>query len=169
MPIFPIRTHGDPVLRIKAAPVGEIDGGVHRLVEDMIETMYAAPGVGLAAPQIGISRRVVVFDAQDGKGAQVLINPVLVESSGAYEFEEGCLSVPGHFFAITRPALASARGLDLDGAEVEYSGDGLLGRVLQHELDHLDGMLLIERLDPPTRKLALRRLREEALGLVEQE
>jgi peptide deformylase len=169
MPIIPIRTFGDPVLRIKAATVREIDAGVHRLVEDMIETMHAAPGVGLAAPQIGISRRVVVFDAQDGKGAQVLINPVIVETSGAFEFEEGCLSVPGHFFPITRPAVASARGLDLDGNEVEHSGDGLLGRVLQHELDHLEGKLLVERLDPRTRKAALRRLREEALGLVERE
>jgi peptide deformylase len=167
MPIYPIRTFGDPVLRTTAHTVAEIDDGIRRLVEDMIETMYAAPGVGLAAPQIGVPRRVVVFDAQDGQGVRILINPVLVETSGAFEFEEGCLSVPGHFWPITRPANARARGLDLRGAEVEFAGDGLLGRVLQHELDHLNGRLLIDRLDPRTRKLALKTLRNEALGLNE--
>jgi peptide deformylase len=167
MPVFPIRTFGDPVLRTPAASVTDIDDGVRRLVEDMIETMYAAPGVGLAAPQIGVSRRVVVFDAQDNLGARVLINPVMVETSGSWEFEEGCLSVPGRWYPITRPAFALAKGLDLDGMEVEYSGDELMGRVLQHELDHLEGMLLIERLSNRARKQALRELREEGLSVGE--
>lgn len=165
MAILPIRTFGDPVLRIPAAPVGEIDDGVRKLVADMIETMYAAPGVGLAAPQIGVSRRVAVFDAQDGLGARVLINPEIVSAEGEWEYEEGCLSVPGHFWPITRPAIAVARGLDLGGETVEYSGDDLMGRVLQHEVDHLEGVLLIERLERKVRKQALRDLREEALGL----
>jgi peptide deformylase len=165
MPLYPIRTFGDPVLRLKAAPVREIDDSVRRLAEDMIETMYAAPGVGLAAPQVGISRAVIVFDAQDELGARVLINPELVEASGQFEFEEGCLSVPGHFWPIVRPEYARLRGIDLEGNQVEHAGTGLMGRVLQHEFDHLQGTLLIERLDRRTRKQALRELREQALGL----
>lgn len=165
MALFPIRRFGDPVLRMPAAPVREIDAGVRKLVTDMIETMYAAPGVGLAAPQIGVPRAVIVFDAQDGEGARVLINPELVESDGEYEYEEGCLSVPGHYWPITRPGYVRARGLDLEGNTVEYFGEGLLGRVLQHEIDHLRGILLIERLEKKVRKQALKSLREEALGL----
>ena len=165
MATFPIRRFGDPVLRMPASPVKEIDTGVRKLVTDMIETMYAAPGVGLAAPQIGVSRAVIVFDAQDEKGARVLINPELIESDGEYEYEEGCLSVPGHYWPITRPGYVRARGLSLDGEEVEYFGEGLLGRVLQHEIDHLRGILLIERLEKKVRKQALKSLREEALGL----
>lgn len=165
MALFPIRRFGDPVLRMPASPVKEIDTGVRKLVTDMIETMYAAPGVGLAAPQIGVSRAVIVFDAQDEKGARVLINPELVESDGDYEYEEGCLSVPGHYWPITRPGYVRARGLNLDGEAVEYFGEGLLGRVLQHEIDHLRGILLIERLEKKVRKQALKTLREEALGL----
>lgn len=148
-----------------ASPVKEIDTGVRKLVTDMIETMYAAPGVGLAAPQIGVSRAVIVFDAQDEKGARVLINPELVESDGDYEYEEGCLSVPGHYWPITRPVYVRARGLNVEGETVEYFGEGLLGRVLQHEIDHLRGILLIERLEKKVRKQALKTLREEALGL----
>lgn len=163
MAVFPIRTFGDPVLRTRAGEVDEIDDKIRRLVEDMIETMYEAPGVGLAAPQIGISKRVVVFDA--GNGPKVLINPVLLETSGEWTFDEGCLSVPGYFWPIRRPGFARARGLDEYGRKVEYAGEELLGRVLQHEIDHLEGMLLIERLDRRTRKKALRDLREEALGL----
>jgi len=165
MPILPIRTFGDPVLRSPAEPVAVIDDGVRKLVEDMIETMYAAPGVGLAAPQVGVSRRVAVFDAHDGLGVRVLINPVVVETSGEWVFDEGCLSVPGYFWPITRPAFARARGLDLDGNPVEYAGEELLGRVLQHEIDHLDGMLLVERLDRRTRKQAMREIRAASLGL----
>jgi peptide deformylase len=166
--IFPIRTFGDPVLRLPAQPVKDIDEGVHRLVADLTETMYNAPGVGMAAPQIGVARAVIVFDAQDGQGAKVMINPELIETSGEYEFEEGCLSVPGYFWPIVRPGLARARGIDLDGNEVEYSGDELMGRVLQHEIDHLHGILLIERLDKKTRKQALRDLRNQTLGLAEK-
>lgn len=97
MAIFPIRTFGDPVLRTPAKPVEEIDDKIRTLIEDMIETMYDAPGVGLAAPQIGVSLRIAVFDANDGLGARAMINPVLVETAGEWEFEEGCLSVPGYW------------------------------------------------------------------------
>jgi peptide deformylase len=153
------------VLRARAEPVRDIDDAVRHLVDDMLETMYDAPGVGLAAPQIGISRQVVVFDA--GDGPHVLINPELLETEGSWSFDEGCLSVPGRFWEIERPAFARVRGLDLQGKEVEYAGDELLGRVLQHECDHLHGMLLIERLETKERKQALRDLRNEALGLTE--
>ena len=163
MAIFPIRTFGDPVLRVRTERVEVFDGALRRLADDMIETMYDAPGVGLAAPQIGVSKRICVFDA--GDGPQVLVNPEIVETSDEWEFDEGCLSVPGHYWPIARPAFARARGQDLDGAPLEFAGDELLGRVLQHETDHLNGMLLIERLDRPTRKAALRDIRNQALGL----
>lgn len=163
MAVFTIRTFGDPVLRAGADRVLEIDESVHRLVADMLETMYDAPGVGLAAPQIGVSRQVVVFDV--GEGPRELINPELVETEGEWSFEEGCLSVPGRFWPISRPGFARVRGLDLEGRDVEYAGDELLGRVLQHEVDHLNGLLLIERLDKKLRKEALRELRDAALGL----
>jgi peptide deformylase len=151
------------VLRAQAERVLDIDESIRHLVSDMFDTMYDAPGVGLAAPQIGVSRQVVVFDT--GEGPQVLINPALVESEGEWSFDEGCLSVPGRFWPITRPGFARVRGRDLEGHDVEYAGDELLGRVLQHEVDHLNGRLLIERLDNKLRKQALRDLREEALGL----
>ncbi len=165
MAIFPIRVFGDPVLRAEAAAVTEFDDALAKLVDDLIETMYDAPGVGLAAPQIGISKRVCVFDA--GDGPEALINPEIVETTGEWTFDEGCLSVPGYFWPITRPGFARARGRDLNGDEIEFAGEELLGRVLQHEIDHLDGMLLIERLEKRERKAALRSLRNDALGLVE--
>jgi len=165
MATYPIRTFGDPVLRLETKPVEEIDDAVRTLVSDLLETMYAAPGVGLAANQIGIARQVAVFDTQDELGPRVMINPVLVETSGNWEYEEGCLSVPGHYWDIIRPAFARVTSLDLNGNEVEYAGDELLGRVLQHEVAHLGGGLLIDALPKPVRKKALRDLRDEALGL----
>ena len=165
MAIYPIRTFGDPGLRMETKPVDEIDDAVRTLVQDMIDTMYDAPGVGLAANQIGVARRIAVFDSQDEEGARVMINPVVVERSGEWEFDEGCLSVPDKYYEITRPEFARVVATDLDGNEVEYAGDGLLGRVLQHEVDHLDGLLLFDRLPKRSRKRALKELREEALGL----
>lgn len=165
MAIYPIRTFGDPVLISPTKPVVEIDDAVRTLVQDMIETMYDAPGVGLAANQIGIQRSIAVFDAHDDLGPRVMINPEVVETSGEYEWEEGCLSVPGHYWQIVRPAFARVRALDLDGNDVEYAGDELLGRVLQHEVDHLNGDLLIDRLPKRMRKRAMKELREETLRL----
>jgi peptide deformylase len=164
MAIYPIRTFGDPVLRLETKPITGITDSVRTLAEDMIETMYDAPGVGLAANQIGISRRIAVFDAQDELGPRVMINPEIVETSGEIEQEEGCLSVPGYWWEITRPAFARVTALDIEGNEVEYSGDGLLGRVLQHEIGHLHGGLLLDVLPKRTRKKALKDLREDALG-----
>jgi len=165
MAIYPIRRFGDPVLRMETKPITEIDTAVHTLARDMIATMYDAPGVGLAANQIGITRRIAVFDANDDLGPRVMINPELVETAGEIEMDEGCLSVPGHWWEITRPAFARVKALDLDGHEVEYAGDGLIGRVLQHEVAHLEGGLLIDVLAKRVRKKALKDLREEALGL----
>ncbi|HEY5579055.1 MAG TPA: peptide deformylase [Acidimicrobiia bacterium] len=165
MAIYPIRTFGDPVLRIRAEAIADLDAGIRKLATDMIETMHDAPGVGLAAPQIGVAKRIFVFDIQDQAGTRVVINPELLETAGEAAMEEGCLSVPNRFWPVTRPAFARVRGLDLEGNEVIHEGEELLGRVLQHEFDHLEGMLVLERLPNRQRKEALKELREEALGL----
>lgn len=163
MPVFPIRTFGDPVLRTVAAPIDDFSSALERLIDDMLETMYEAPGVGLAAPQIGISKAIFVADI--GDGPFVMANPELVELSGSWTFDEGCLSVPGRFWPIKRQGYAKATGFGLDGHPIELDGDELMGRVLQHEIDHLNGMLLLERLSRRTKRQALRDLRDEALGL----
>lgn len=162
MAIFPIRVYPDPVLRMAAQPVTDIDADVRRLVDDMLETMYDAPGVGLAAPQIGVSLQVIVCDIGDGPFH--MINPVMEETSGSWVYEEGCLSVPEYYWPIKRASYARASGLDLDGKPVVYEGDELMGRVLQHELDHLAGTLLLRRLGRRTRKDALKTIREQGLG-----
>ena len=167
MATFAIRVFGDPVLRQRAIEVEEIDGKVAKLAEEMVETMYAAPGVGLAAPQVGIERRLFVYDV--GEGARTIVNPSIVESSGEWEYEEGCLSVPDLHWPIVRPNEVHLVGRDLDGNEISIEADELLGRVFQHEMDHLDGILLLERLDKDQRKEAMRILRGRTLedaGLV---
>ena len=164
MSTYPIRIFGDPVLRQRASEVEDVDGRLVRLVEDMVETMYAAPGVGLAAPQVGVERRLFVYDIGDGEGPKTLVNPVITESRGEWEFEEGCLSVPGLHWTIVRPKEVHLTGFDLDGNEVSIEADEYLARVLQHELDHLDGVLLLEHLDADARKEAMRTLRQRALG-----
>jgi len=163
MALFPIRTFGDPVLRAVAEPIADITSAIERLVADMYETMYEAPGVGLAAPQIGVSKAIFVADI--GDGPFVMINPEIVELGGEWTWDEGCLSVPEKFWPIARPGFARAQGLDLDGNEVTHEGEELMGRVLQHEIDHLKGILLLERLPRRVKKQALRDLRQEALGL----
>jgi peptide deformylase len=163
MAVYPIRTFPDPVLRIEAVTVTEFDNDLARLVDDMLETMYEAPGVGLAAPQIGVSKRVFVADVGDGPFA--MINPEIVATSGRWKFEEGCLSVPGRYWQISRAGHVRARGLDPDGQPVEYEGDELTGRVLQHEIDHLAGVLLLEHLARRTKRQVLKELREESLGV----
>lgn len=165
MAIFPIRTFGDPVLRTPARDVEDIDDRIRKLLDDMTETMYDAPGVGLAAPQIGVGLRVAVFDPGDGLGARAMVNPEILETEGEWEFEEGCLSVPGYWWTITRPAYAKIRALDGKGEEVIYEGDELTGRVLQHEYQHLDGVLIIDQLARRERKKVLKELSEQALGL----
>jgi peptide deformylase len=160
---YTIRLFGDPVLKQRASEVKNLDGTLARLAEDMITTMYAAPGVGLAAPQVGVQKRLFVYDI--GEGPQVIVNPVISESRGEWMFEEGCLSVPGLSWPIVRPNEVHLTGVDLDGNEVSIEADELLGRVFQHELDHLDGVLLLEHLEPDQQKDARRILRQRALGL----
>ncbi len=162
MSVLPIRVFGDPVLRERARPVEEFDGVLRRLAEDMIQTMHEAPGVGLAAPQVGVQKRLFVYDI--GEGPQTIINPVISEARGEWVYEEGCLSVPGLSWEIVRPKLIHLRGVDLDGNEVDIEADDIEARCFQHELDHLDGVLLLERLDADTRKLALKAIRENGIG-----
>jgi peptide deformylase len=158
---FNIRVVGDPVLRAEAAEITEIDGRVARLAHDMLETMYEAPGLGLAAPQIGVGKRLFVYDLDpEGRAdPHVLVNPRIVESDGEWTYQEGCLSIPGLSFEITRPKVVHLVGLDLDGNEVSIEADELTARLFQHELDHLDGVLMTERMDPDTKKLALKEIR----------
>jgi peptide deformylase len=161
---YAIRIVGDPVLTQRAGEVTDIDGRLAKLAEDMLETMYDAPGVGLAAPQIGVQKRFFVYDLGDGEGGQVLINPVITESSGEWEFTEGCLSVPGLHWDIVRPKEIHLTGLDIDGNEISFDADEYTARVFQHELDHLDGVLLLERLDEDQRKEAKRAVRRLQMG-----
>ncbi|HEV7862552.1 MAG TPA: peptide deformylase [Acidimicrobiia bacterium] len=162
MATFPIRVFGDLGLKQRCPDVTEFDGALARLADDMIETMYAAPGVGLAANQIGIQKRIFVYDA--GDGPFTVINPTIVESSEAWEYEEGCLSVPGMYFPISRPRCVTLQGFDLEGKQFAREGQDLLGRIFLHETDHLDGFLLLDRLEPDLRKEAMRHLRSGVAG-----
>jgi peptide deformylase len=155
---YDVRVFGDPVLRKVAEAVTDIDGRLAQLTEDMLETMYAEPGLGLAAPQIGVGKRFFVYDV--GEGPKVLINPVVQESRDEWLFEEGCLSVPGLSWEIVRPKEVHITGYDIDGNEVSIEADELLARLFQHEMDHLNGVLLIDHLEGETRKAAMRTLRE---------
>jgi peptide deformylase len=159
-----IRVFGDPVLKRPAAPVTDVNGGLANLVDAMYVTMYDAPGVGLAAPQVGVQRRFFVYDI--GEGPHALLNPEVVEATGEWSYEEGCLSLPGLAFEIVRPKVVTVKGQDLDGNDVTIEGDELLGRVFLHEIDHLDGVLMLERLDKPARKQAMRQLREQGMGVL---
>ncbi len=162
--IRPIVKYGDPVLTRPAASVTEVTDETRRLIDDMIETMYAAPGIGLAAPQIGVALRVCVIDITGGRrGGEVitLVNPEFVERTGMQLEEEGCLSLPGHNATVARPERAVVRGLDRNGLEITIDGTGLLARALQHELDHLDGTLFVNRLRGLTRDLILRKVRKQ--------
>jgi peptide deformylase len=155
---FAIRFFGDPVLKQRAREVQELDGELARLVGTMYDTMEDAQGVGLAAPQVGVQKRLFTYDV--GEGPDVIVNPEIVESSGEWVYDEGCLSVPGFHFEIVRPKLVTVQGVDLDGREVVIEGDELMGRLIQHEIDHLDGVLILDRAPRQQRKGALRALRE---------
>ena len=155
---------GDPVLHAPSAPVKEFDGSLATLVQDMVETMYAAPGIGLAAPQIGVPLRVIVIDLSVGeeKGALItVVNPEFVEREGEQRHEEGCLSVPGFGGTPVRPARVVVKGLDPDGRERVYTATDLLARAFCHEIDHIDGLLFVDRLTPLKRDLMKRKLRKK--------
>jgi peptide deformylase len=141
--VLKIRTEGDPVLRERAKPVQAIDERILNLASDMLETMYKAPGVGLAAPQVGVGLRLVVADA--GDGPHTLINPEIVEARGEEAGSEGCLSVPGVVGVVNRSTEVRVTALDRQGRRFSLAASGLLARVLQHEIDHLDGILFIDR------------------------
>ena len=166
MALRPIRTYPDPVLAVPTQPVAAIDAEVRELVRDMAETMYAAPGIGLAANQVGVGRRVAVIDPGDPKvhqGLIVLINPEIVEREGQIVWEEGCLSLPGVYEDVERAESVAVRALDLDGRERTIRAQGLLAVAIQHEIDHLDGVLLLDHFSSLKRNLLKRRLRREAL------
>jgi peptide deformylase len=165
MSLLPIRVFGDPVLRERARPVERFDGALRRLAADMIETMKEAPGVGLAAPQVGRALRLIVFDLGEEEGAKALANPVLRDEWGEQVGEEGCLSVPGLYYPVRRYLRVQAEGYDLDGHEVSMEASELLSRILQHEVDHLNGVLFIDRLEAEHRSEAMAALRDQALGL----
>ena len=161
---------GHPVLRAKAEPIAQIDEPLRRLADDMLETMYAHEGCGLAGNQVGVARRIIVIDTREAKKRpsilriggksrpvhkhmpMVLINPVLKPGPGRESGSEACLSIPGVSGDVERPPMVRLKALDLDGQPVEFEAEGLLSRALQHEVDHLDGILFIDRLDPDERQ-----------------
>ena len=165
MAIREIVKWGTPVLHAPAAPVKDFDGALVALVDDMVATMYAAPGIGLAAPQIGAPLRVIVIDLSVGADKEQiikLVNPEVVEREGEQRYEEGCLSIPGYGGSPARPARVVVRGLDLAGSERVYTATELLARAFCHEIDHIEGLLFVDRLSPLKRDLLKRKLRKRA-------
>ena len=161
--IRPILKFGDQPLHQPAAEVREVTADIHRLIDDMVETMYAAPGIGLAAPQIGAALRIFVIDLSLGHKADdlmVFVNPTFVEREGMQLEEEGCLSVPGFNATVARPQRAVVKGLDRDGQERVVEGTDLLARAFQHEMDHLDGLLFLDRVRGIKRDLIVKKIRK---------
>ncbi len=161
---YHLRYWGDPVLTERASDIGDIDGSVAALADAMVSTMREAAGLGLAAPQVGVCKRLFVYHDGDGGPAHAIVNPAIAESDGEWEYDEGCLSIPDLYFPIVRPKSVHLTGWDLDGREVSIEADELEARCFQHELDHLDGVLLLSRLDERQRKKALRALRRRPPG-----
>jgi peptide deformylase len=161
--IRPILKYSDAPLHERATPVDAITPEIDRLIEDMVETMYAAPGIGLAAPQVGVMKRIFVVDLSIGRDAAALmifVNPEFVIREGMQIEEEGCLSVPGFNATVVRPSRALLKGLDRQGQPIEVEGSGLLARAFQHEMDHLDGTLFVDRLRGIKRDLIVKRIRK---------
>lgn len=167
MAVYPIRTFGDPVLRQACADVTSFDDTLRKLAEDMLETMYDAPGVGLAANQVGVQKRLFVYDVNDGNGPGAIVNPVLSGHTGEWEYTEGCLSVPELAWPIVRYQQVHVDGFDLYGNPISIDADELMARMLQHEVDHLEGRLLLSHLDRKQYKEAMRTLRRREMGLAE--
>ncbi len=163
MAVLTVRKYGDPVLRRRAVPVENVTPEIRRLIADLTDTMYDEVGIGLAAPQVGASVRLIVVSDEDGRGVQALVNPVIAEEGGQVTAEEGCLSIPGVFAPVTRAAWVRVDAQDADGQPVSITAQALRARVLQHELDHLDGVLFIDRLDPVTRDRIKRKIKKEGL------
>jgi peptide deformylase len=165
-----ILTYGNPILKSRASEIEHVDESLRHLSEEMFATLERSRGVGLAAPQVGVSLRLVVLSIPQEDGTRwkcVIINPEMVERKGSVRSEEGCLSVPGVWEEISRSAEIEVKGLDLEGKEIRVKGEGLLARTLQHELDHLDGILIVDRLSPLKRhvlKKHLRKLEQSSVG-----
>jgi peptide deformylase len=156
---------GDPILAKKSEPIGEITGEIAQLARDMVETVHAAPGVGLAAPQVGVNKRLIVVDlsvGEDKTALHILVNPEIVAAEGEAVCEEGCLSVPEIKEKVPRPYRVVVRGLDLEGRRVEVEGEDLLARAFCHEIDHLDGVLFVDKLSALKRALIKKKLRKNA-------
>ena len=163
MAVLSMRRYGDPILRLLAAPVADVTPEIKTLIKDMAETMWHQVGIGLAAPQIGVSLRIFVMD--DGKrGARAIVNPVVTERRGVVKEEEGCLSLPGIFAEIERNKSLRIEGLDGEGQPVSFEVQGLQAKIIQHELDHLDGVLFIDRLPPVTRDRIKKKIQKEGLA-----
>jgi peptide deformylase len=165
MAVLNVRKYGDPVLRRRATAVAAVTPEIRKTIEDMVDTMYDEVGLGLAAPQVGVSLRLMVVADEDGREARALINPVITEQGGEIVAEEGCLSLPGIFAPVKRAEWVRLEAHDPEGTAVSIIARGLRARVLQHEMDHLDGVLFIDRLDPVTRDRIKRRIKKE--GFVE--
>lgn len=162
MAILSILEFPDERLRKKAVPVETVDDSIRRLIDDMLETMYAAPGVGLAANQVNVQKRVIVIDVSEDKSAPLcLINPELIEKNGSEEMDEGCLSVPGVFEKVSRAERVKVRALDRDGTAFALEADGLLAVCIQHEMDHLEGKLFVDYLSPLKRQLVRKKLKKD--------
>ena len=164
MPVLKIVTYGDPVLTRRAEPVKDINDDIRALAHNMVLTMHAAPGIGLAAPQVSVSRRVITVDLSVGEHPEelhILVNPEIVEKEGEVYTEEGCLSVPGIEEKVRRPAKVKVRGLDLEGREKAITAEGTLARAFCHEIDHINGRLFIENLTPLKKALVKKRLKKQ--------
>ena len=163
MAVLKVRKYGDPVLRRAAEPVGEVTQEIRLIIADMTETMYDEVGIGLAAPQVGIPKRLIVIADEEGRGVQALLNPAIVDRGGEMTGEEGCLSIPGVFAPVTRAAWVKVEARAVDGKPLTINARGLRSRVLQHEIDHLDGVLFIDRVDPMVRDRIKRKIKKEGL------
>lgn len=160
MAILEIKEYGEPVLREKAIPIKEIIPEILNLIKDMAETMYADSGVGLAAPQVGVSKRIILVDGEED-GLIVLINPMIIQSEGEVVEEEGCLSVPGIYSKVKRLSKVTVKALNENGDSIEITKEGLIARALQHEIDHLDGILFIDRIGRMERQILLNKLKRK--------
>lgn len=159
---LPILEFPDPRLRTRAQPVEHVDDELRKLIDDMLETMYAAPGIGLAATQVNVHKRVLVIDISESRDQPLaLINPELIERQGVEETEEGCLSVPGIYDRVTRAERIRVRALDRAGKQIEFDADGLLAVCIQHEIDHLDGKLFVDYLSDLKRTRIRKKLEKE--------
>ena len=167
MAVLPIRVYPDPVLRVRCPPVETFDAELRRLADDMIETMHAAPGIGLAAPQVGVERRLAVVDVsvgEDEKALKVLVNPEIVEQRGRHVDAEGCLSIPGITEKVARPHAVRVAARDLDGESLELELDELEARAVCHEIDHLNGVLFIDHLRGLRKDRVRRQLKKLGMG-----